>query len=48
VALAQSLGKQAVLGSICSRNTSQETGPVYAYSAEFNSLARRLGVMLVE
>jgi len=48
LALARSLGKQAVLGSICSRNTADAVAPDYAYSAEFNSLARRLGIMLVD
>jgi hypothetical protein len=48
LALARSLGSQAVLGSLCSRNTADFTDPDYAYSAEFNSLARRLGVMLIE
>jgi hypothetical protein len=43
LALARSLGKQAVLGSICPRDAID-----FAYGADFNSLARRLGVMLIE
>lgn len=46
--LARALGEQSVLGSICPRNPTDDTQSDFGFAAEFNSLARRLGVMLIE
>lgn len=48
LAVARALGDRSVLGSICPRNALDDTRSDYAFSAEFNSLARRLGVMLID
>lgn len=47
LALAKSLGTQAVVASICPRDLSNETGPDYGYVPAANSILARLGTMLV-
>jgi hypothetical protein len=47
LALAKSLGTQAVVASICPRDLANETGPDYGYVPAANSILARLRTMLV-
>lgn len=42
LAVAKELGRRAVLGSVCARNTQDETGPDYGYRPVFGALGRRI------
>jgi hypothetical protein len=46
LAVAKELGRRAVLGSVCARNTQDEAGPDYGYRPVFGALGRRIAETL--
>lgn len=48
LAVAEQLGRRSVLGSICARNTQDDTASDYAYRPLFDALGRRIASTLVK
>jgi len=48
LAVARELGRRSVLGSICSRNTTDESRSDYGYRPLFGALGRRIASTLVK
>jgi hypothetical protein len=48
LAVAQQLGRRSVLGSICARNTQDETRSDYGYRPVFGAIGRRVAATLVK
>ena len=48
LAVAQQLGRRSVLGSICARNTQDETRSDYGYRPVFGAIGRRLAATLLK
>lgn len=48
LAVARELGRRTVLGSVCARNTQDDTRPDYGYRPSFDALGRRIAKTLVK
>jgi hypothetical protein len=46
--VAQQLGRRAVLGSVCARNTTDDSRTDYGYRPLFGALGRRIAATLVK